>query len=46
MVTIIWFHIRACARDLRARRLGNLQISRDETGQVHVTNSHRDWRLR
>lgn len=46
MWTIIWYHVRACRADLRARRLGDLTVSSGKGGQVIVGNEHREWRLK
>jgi hypothetical protein len=46
VLAIIWFHIRSCAADLRARRLGDLTIDVRRGGQVVVENEHKEWRLR
>jgi hypothetical protein len=46
VLAIIWYHIRSCSADLRARRLGDLTIDQRKGGQVIIGNEHREWRLR
>lgn len=46
MLVIVWYHVKQCVRDCRARRLGDLEIRRGPAGQVIVENESREWRLR
>jgi hypothetical protein len=43
---IIWHHVKACRRDLRAVRLGNaIETERRPGGQIVVSNGVQEWRL-
>lgn len=47
MMEIIWLHIKACRRDIKAYRIGDLTISnRRAAGQIVVCNERREWRLK
>lgn len=48
MLIIIWYHAKACVRDLRSRKsLGNaIEMEQRAGGQLVVSNGRRTWRLR
>jgi hypothetical protein len=45
MLWIIWFHVKACWRDLQVRRLGDLYYDREGSKDV-LYNERQEWRIR
>lgn len=48
MFHIVWYHVRACVRDLRSYRTGELEVYTrpSRPGQLYVGDGRREWRIR